>query len=78
MRNDGRMDAQTDLTKLIVAFCKFATAPYNENSYNNICYIALKYKLNELTESQEVNIFSCSQTYFMFMFMGPCIILIVE
>ena len=29
---DGQTDRQTDMTKLIVAFCNFANAPYNEAS----------------------------------------------
>jgi len=32
MRTDGRTDGRTDLTKLIVTFCKFAKAPKNIGS----------------------------------------------
>jgi len=35
---EGRMDGRTDLTKLKVAFCKFANASYNENSYSNFMF----------------------------------------
>jgi hypothetical protein len=33
--NDGRRDRQTDMTKIIVAFRKFAKAPKNNYIINN-------------------------------------------
>jgi len=36
---DGRIDAQTVMTKLIIAFCNFASAPENQLS-NSVCRYA--------------------------------------
>ena len=33
-RTDGQRDRQTDMTKLIVRFCNFATTPKNHRSLN--------------------------------------------
>ena len=39
---DGRTDGQTDMTKLIVAFCSFANAP--KNLFTSFRLGSLKYK----------------------------------
>ena len=41
MRNDGRTDRQTDMTKLLVAFSNFANAPKNSPLCSHNVYMIL-------------------------------------